>query len=173
MICMSHQPAPQYENPAESKLDRINQTAYWSGSVATAVVAGLAAVLAVVVLNKVLKIALLTPPLSDNLSVGYGFTAFLAGLIAAILLIVLLLSTPAPLVFFGWIVGLVTVTVAALAFSKPGSVKTHCATAGIWLLVGLIIGTTLITIAGRTVRPAGTVPPLPPGARPSGTPPMI
>lgn len=146
----------------------IDNGRYWSGAAATTVVAALAAVLAVVVIDEVLDYRLLLP-FGDSPLSTYLLAAVLAAVVAAILLYGLALSTPRPLVFFGWIVTLVTLTFMALPFSRVTSWESKISTACVVALIGIIIGTTLTAVAHRTVKvridPAPT-PPGPPAPRP-------
>jgi hypothetical protein len=72
-----------------------------------------------------------------------------AALVATALVHLLLLSTPRPLTLFGWIVGLVTTLAVVYPFSTPLSAKV--ATALVDLVLGIVIGSLVSTVASRSV----------------------
>ena len=90
----------------------------WAGGLATAVVAALIAVVGIVIARGIFHIPVLAPNRSgtwgDADTVTYALAAFGVGLFATALMHILLLATPSPFTFFGWILGLSTL-VAALA----------------------------------------------------------
>nr|MDQ2876338.1 DUF6069 family protein [Actinomycetota bacterium] len=128
----------------------------WSGGAATAVVAGLIALVGVLVARWLLAIPLLSPK-SDG---AYGdahttevvLVAVAAALVATALLNLLLLGTPRPLAFFGWIIGLATVLVVIVPFRTTAPVSAKLATAVVGLVIGIAIGTLLTGVASRSVR---------------------
>jgi hypothetical protein len=88
-----------------------------------------------------------------------------AAIVATGLLNLLLLGTPRPLAFFGWIVALATVLVVVLPFRTTAPFSAKLATAVIGLVIGIAIGTLLTGVASRSIRsqrPGGgfTEPPL-------------
>jgi len=133
----------------------------WPGGVATAVVAGLVALVGVLVCRWLFGIPLLAPK-SDG---AYGdvhttdlvLLAAAAALIATALAHLLLLSTPRPLTFFGWIIGLATVLAVLLPFSTAAPLTAKVATAVVDLVLGVAIGSLISGVAARSVR-------MPPGA---------
>lgn len=125
---------------------------YWAGAVATALVAALAMLVAVIIIDRVLDIGLLQPPFGDSIGWGYVWLGILCSLGAAALLHLLVLSTPRPVVFFGWIVALVTAAAVALPFSTDRSMESKVATAATVLVLGLVIGTVLPMVLERTLR---------------------
>src|SRR5216684_5319529 len=82
----------------------------WSGGVATASVAGLAALVGVLAWRWLFGVPILAPKsdgaYGDVRTTVYVLAAVGAALVATALAQLLLVSTPRPLVFFGWIVGL-------------------------------------------------------------------
>lgn len=76
---------------------------------ATAVVAALAAALGVVVLD-VFDVSLLDPPIGGSRGLGWAGAALVAAVLGGVILLLLVMTTPRPRVFFGWIVFLVTAT---------------------------------------------------------------
>jgi hypothetical protein len=144
----------------------------WPGGMATAVVAGLIALVGVLVCRWLFGIPLLAPK-SDGAYGDVHTTALVllaaaAALVATALAHLLLLSTPRPLTFFGWIIGLATVLAVLVPFSTAAPLTAKIATAAVDLVLGVAIGSLISGVAARSVR-------LPPGSDPGymgGNPPM-
>ena len=130
----------------------IDQGRFWAGVAATAVVAALAATLAVVVLD-VFDVSLLDPPIGSSRWLGWAGAAVVAAVLGGLVLLLLVLTTPRPRVFFGWIVVLVTATAAVLPFTRDATTEAQVATCALCVLIGLVVGTSLGAVAGRTLRP--------------------
>jgi hypothetical protein len=64
----------------------------------------------------------------------------------------LLVSTPRPLVFFWWIVGLATVVVVLYPFSTAAPLSEKAATAAVDLVIGIVIGSLVSGVAERSTR---------------------
>src|SRR5215469_13915154 len=92
---------------------RVDAGRLWSGGVATAVVAGLIALVGVLVARWLFGIPLLAPKqdgaYGDVHTTGLVLMAAAAALVATGIAHLLMLSTSRPLTFFGWIIGLATV----------------------------------------------------------------
>jgi hypothetical protein len=140
---------------------RVDAGKLWPGGVATAVVAGLVALVGVLVCRWLFGIPLLAPK-SDG---AYGdvhttdlvLLAAAAALVATALAHLLLLSTPRPLTFFGWIIGLATVLAVLVPFSTAAPLTAKAATAVVDLVLGVAIGSLISGVAARSVRlPPGT-----------------
>ncbi len=135
----------------------------WSGGVATAVVAGLIALVGVLVCRWLFHIPILAPKrygaYGDAHTTTLVLIAAAAALVATLLAHLLLLSTPRPMVFFGWIVGLVTVIVVVFPFRTGAALSHEIATAALYLIIGVAIGTLIAGVGERSVRtrtvPAG------------------
>jgi len=69
-----------------------------------------------------------------------------------VVLLLLMMTTPQPRMFFGWIVVLVTATAAVLPFTQDASTEAQVASGLLCVLIGLVVGTSLGAVAGRTVR---------------------
>ena len=132
----------------------------WPGGIATAVVAALVAMVGVLVCRWLFGIPLLAPK-SDG---AYGdvhttdlvLIAAAAALVATVLVHLLLLSTPRPLTFFAWIIGLATVLAVLVPFSTAAPLTVKVATAVVDLVLGVAIGSLISGVAARSVRlPAG------------------
>jgi hypothetical protein len=69
----------------------------------------------------------------------------------------LLLFTPRPFAFFGWIVTLVTAVAVLVPFSFDADFAAKLATALIHLFIGIAIGALVYGVAARSLRrPSGT-----------------
>jgi phosphate/sulfate permease len=78
--------------------------------------------------------------------------------VATGLLHLLLISTPRPLKFFSWIIGLATVAAALAPFIGNGTTSSKIATGLINLIVGIAIGTLLTGAARSAMRNRRTYP---------------
>jgi hypothetical protein len=152
-------PPGRGRRPASRPESRIAAGRLWSGGVATAVVAGLIALVGVLVARWLFAIPLLAPKndgaYGDAHTTGVVLIAAAAALLATGVLYLLLLSTPRPLAFFGWIVGLATVLVVIVPFKTSAPLSAKVATAIVSLVIGIAIGTLLNGAASRSVRGAG------------------
>ena len=128
----------------------------WSGGVATAVVAGLIALVGVLVCRWLFNIPILAPKRDGVYGDAHTTTLVLiaagAALVATLLAHLLLLSTPRPMVFFGWIVGLVTVIVVVFPFRTGAALSHEVATAALYLIIGIAIGTLIAGVGERATR---------------------
>jgi type IV secretory pathway TrbD component len=84
--------------------------------------------------------------------VTYALVAFGAGLLATALIHVLLLSTPSPFAFFGWIVGLCTLAAALAPFAAGGDLAPQVTTAFINAAIGIEIWALTASVARRSVQ---------------------
>jgi hypothetical protein len=124
--------------------------------VATAVVAALIALAGILIARWLFTIPILAPKRDGawgDASTGmYVLSAAGAALAATALMHLLLLTTPRPQVFFGWIIALATIVAVVFPFSTTASLAQKAATALVNLVLGFAIGTLLSSVAGRTVR---------------------
>jgi hypothetical protein len=132
----------------------------WPGGIATALVAALVALVGVLVCRWLLRIPLLAPKADgaygDVHTTDLMLLAAAAALVATGLAHLLLLSTPRPLAFFAWIVGLATVLAVLVPFSTAAPLTAKIATAAVDLVLGCAIGSLVSGVAARSVRvPAG------------------
>jgi Family of unknown function (DUF6069) len=140
----------------------------WAGGIATAIVACLVGLVGVLIARWLLGIALLAPTrdgaYGDVHTTGLLLGIAAASLIATLLMHLLLLSTPRPLAFFGWIIGLATVLAVVITFSTAAPLDAKVATAVVVVVLGISIGTLLSGVGARSVRVRVTRPyPPPPG----------
>ena len=115
---------PRYPSgpPASGPPPRVTVNAgrLWAAGVATALVCALIGLVGVLVVRAVFKVALYAP--EEASAVGDIDTGLLciaaagAALVATGLVHLLLLSTPRPLSYFGWIVGLATLAAVVVPF---------------------------------------------------------
>jgi len=152
---------------------RVDAGRLWAGGVATAVVAALAVVAGVLITRGVLDIKVLAPNTGgswgDQTTAVYAGLAAGSALVATALLHALLLGTPHPLAFFGWITGLGVVVSAAAPFTQPATLDSKVFTAIINVIVGVAVITLLSGVgrsAARPVRPPTPGPGMGPGMGP-------
>jgi hypothetical protein len=144
------------EFPASPSSARpLNVGRLWAGGVATAVVAGLVALVGVLVLRAVLRLAVYAPPEAGTLGSSATMlciAAVVAALAATGLAHLLLTTTPRPLTYLSWIVGLATAVAVVVPLVSAGSIVLALAQAVIHLVIGTTIGSLVIT-AARASRP--------------------
>jgi len=146
---------PAGREPASTR-PRVDAGKLWAGGIATAVVAALVALVGVLVCRWLFNVPLLSPK-SDG---AYGdvhtttmvLVAAGAALLATGLAHLLLLGTPRPMTFFGWIIGLATVLAVLLPFSTSAPLDAKIATAAVDLVLGICIGSLISGVASRSVR---------------------
>jgi Family of unknown function (DUF6069) len=128
----------------------------WAGGVATAVVAALIALVGILVARWLFNVPLLAPHRDGawgSASTGeYVLSAAGAALVATALMHLLLLTTPRPQLFFGWIITLATLVAVVFPFSTTASLAAKVSTAAVNLILGIAIGTLVNGVAARTVR---------------------
>ncbi len=144
----------------------------WAGGVATAIVAALVAVVGVLIARGLFDVPELASTKAGELAAGSVATYAGLAALAALLAHLLLLSTPRPLQFFGWIMFLLIVAAALSPLLTDSSTSVKLATAAINLAIGVAIATLVSSMARSAVRSAarraypgpGQPPPYPPGA---------
>ena len=123
---------------------------------ATAIVAALIALVGILVARWLFTIPILAPrrdgAWGDASTAGYVLSAAGAALVATAIMHLLLLTTPRPQVFFGWIIGLGTIIAVVFPFSTTAPVDQKFATALVNLILGIAIWTLTLQVAGRAVR---------------------
>ncbi|MGE5290941.1 MAG: DUF6069 family protein [Micromonosporaceae bacterium] len=141
--------------PAAGRRRAVNAGRLWAGGVATAVVAALIAIVGILIARGIFDIAVLAPKKSGTWgnanTVTYALVAFGAGLLATALIHVLLLSTPSPFTFFGWILGLGTLAAALAPFAAGGDLAPKVTTAVINAVIGIGIWSLTASTARRSV----------------------
>ena len=179
------QPADTWQYPAQSGRQQVEAQAQpaglaprsrpmvdasrlWAGGFATAVVAGLVALVGVLASRWLFAIPILAP--KQDGAYGDATTTALVLIAAAIALLatglvhLLVLSTPRPLAFFGWIFGLATVLVVLLTFRTGAPLPQKAATAVVYLILAVAIGSLVSGVAERSVSGGnGQIAAYPPG----------
>lgn len=153
-----NEPQPEHPGAGRPHTPRLQVDAgrLWPGGVATAVVAGLVALVGILVCRWLFGIPLLAPKqdgaYGDAHTTALVLLAAAAALIATALVHLLMLSTPRPLTFFGWIIGLATVLAVLVPFSTTAPLTVKIATAVVDLALGIAIGSLVSGVAARSVR---------------------
>ena len=135
---------------------RMNGARLWSAGLATAVVAALIALVGVLIVRALLRIDLYAPhaagAFGSSDTVILCVVAALAALAATGLAHLLIVSTPRPLSYFSWIVGLVTAAAVVVPFTYSASAAVAFAQAVIHLVIGLAIGSLVSGAAASAMR---------------------
>ena len=131
---------------------------YWGGALATALVAALVGVVGVLVLEAILDVDLVVkdPAGVGNDYLAYGLGGFVAAVAAAGLLHLLVVSTPRPRAFFGWIMALGIVVVALLPLTWTSDTTSALCTGLVNLLIGIAIWSLLAGVLSRTAAVVST-----------------
>jgi hypothetical protein len=126
----------------------------WAGGAASTVVAGLVALVGVLVSRWLFKVPVLAPrqdgAYGDVRTTALILAAMAAALAATGLVHLLMLGTLRPLLFFGWIVALVTTIAVIFPFSTTAALDAKIATAAVSLAIGIAIGTLVGGVATRS-----------------------
>jgi hypothetical protein len=132
----------------------------WSGGAASAAVAGLVALVGVLVARWLFNLPVLAPSqdgaYGDVRTTVLVLVAAAAALAATGLVHLLLISTPRPFLFFGWIVALVTTLVVVYPFSTTALLDAKIATAAVNLAIGAMIATLVGGAAARSIVSLGS-----------------
>jgi Family of unknown function (DUF6069) len=148
-------PMPR-QDPEPEPRRRLDARPLWSGGVATAVVAALIALVGILVCRWLFNVPILSPrgegAWGNASTVGYVFAAAACALVATALMYLLLLSTPYPRVFFGWIIGLATIVAVVFPFSSTAPTSQKIATGLLNLVLGIAIGTLIAEVSRRATR---------------------
>src|SRR6516164_10505859 len=173
-IRRAEEPSPEPSGPTRW----VDPGALWAGGVATAVVAALIALAGILIARWLFTIPILAPKQDGawgNASTGmYVLAAAGAALVATAIMHLLLLTTPRPQLFFGWIIALGTLVAVVFPFSTTAPLEQKVATATVNLVLGFAIGTLINGVAARAIRrrrPSGyqsSPPPYPPPSRTPG-----
>jgi hypothetical protein len=127
----------------------------WAGGAASAVVAGLVALVGVLVSRWLFKVPVLAPrqdgAYGDVRTTALILATMAAALVATGLVHLLMLGTLRPLLFFGWIVALVTTITVIFPFSTTAALDAKIATAVVSLAIGVATGTLVGGVAARSV----------------------
>ncbi|KQR10515.1 DUF6069 family protein [Cellulomonas sp. Leaf334] len=132
---------------------------YWAGVVATALVTALIGLVGVLIVDQILDIELVVKDIFGTESTGAAFVVggVLSSVLAGGLLHVLVLSTPKPRAFFGWIMFLATLTAALLPLTWTDVLESSIASGLVNAVIGIAIWTLLLGVLSRTLRPGTLV----------------
>ena len=127
---------------------------FWAGALATVVVCALIGLVAAFLLGEVFELDLQSPP--DLFGSGSDMVAWtvmggLFALIASVVLHLLVMSTPRPRTFFGWVVALATVILAAAPFAGDFEAVPAALAALVWIIIGIATWSLLTGVLGRTL----------------------
>jgi hypothetical protein len=158
-----YRPAPQPRRPV------LNSGRLWAGGAATAVVAALIAIAGILIGRGIFDVEVLAPKgngvWGDASTIWYALGAAAAALVATGLIQVLILTTPRPMLFFGWVMALATVVAMLAPFVTEEDKGSRFYTAGLNFILGVAIGSLVAGVARSALRPAVIAPnrrPMPP-----------
>jgi hypothetical protein len=148
-------PMPR-QDPEPEPTRRVDARPLWSGGVATAVVAALIALVGILISRWLFTVPILSPrregAWGNASTAGYVLAAAGCALAATALMYLLLLSTPYPRVFFGWIIGLATLVAVVFPFSTTAPLSQKIATGLVNLVLGVAIGSLIGEVSRRATR---------------------
>ncbi|GIE47151.1 hypothetical protein Ani05nite_06850 [Amorphoplanes nipponensis] len=155
-----------YQSATPRSRPTVNAGKLWAGGAATGVVAALIAVVGILIGRGLFGVDVLAPKgagVWGDASTGwYALGAAVLSLVATGLMHVLLLFTPRPMLFFGWVMTLATVTAMLAPFVTEHDFGSRFFTAGLNFFLGVAIGSLVAGSAHAAMRPA----PVPPAPRP-------
>jgi hypothetical protein len=135
----------------------VNTGRLWAGGAAAALVAAMIALVGILTCRGILGIPVLAPKgqgtWGNANTVSYMLGAAVAALLATALIQALLMFTPSPYTFFGWVVSLATLVAVLLPFAVGAHRDSEFTTAVINLMLGVAIGTLVSGSAHSATRP--------------------
>jgi hypothetical protein len=147
-----------YQSVDPPSRSRVNAGRLWAGGAATAVVAGLIAIVGILVGRGLFNVAVLAPKgagvWGDARTFWYALGAAMLSLVATGLMHLLLLFTPRPMLFFGWVMVLGTVVAMLAPFVTDNDLGSRMFTAGLNFILGVAVGSLVAGSAHAAVRPA-------------------
>lgn len=148
--------AVPYTEGGKARQFDIRADRLWAGGVATAIVAALIAVVGILLIRGVFGVPVLAPEgegaWGNANTWNYAIAAALGALLATGLMHMLLLFTPRPWRFFGWIMALVTVIGVLGPFATGAEMSAKVATATLNLVLGAAIWSLVVGTAHSAVR---------------------
>ncbi|GID43960.1 hypothetical protein Aca07nite_12350 [Actinoplanes capillaceus] len=148
----------------------VNAGKLWAGGAATAAVAALIAIAGVLLGRGLFNVDVLAPKgqgVWGDASTGwYALGAALAALAATGLVHVLIITTPRPMRFFGWVMALATVVAMLAPFVTDESLGSRVFTAGLNFVLGVAIGSLVAGTAKTAIVPVPAHPAPRPYPRP-------
>jgi hypothetical protein len=129
----------------------------WAGGAAAALVAAGVAVVGFLLVRGVFDLPILGVErggaVFEPSMLTYALLAGLGAVLATALMHLLLLTTPRPRTFFGWIIGLATAAAMIVPFTLDQPWPAKLATAGLNFFIGLVTGVLVSMSARSAVRP--------------------
>ncbi|PSL02805.1 hypothetical protein CLV30_109113 [Haloactinopolyspora alba] len=146
------------DTPNDPARQSVDAGRLWAGGGASALVAALIAVAGIVIVRALFDVPVLAPE-GDGVwgnanTWWYAIGAAVAALAATGLVHVLVNTTPRPLRFFGWVIGLVTVIAAVAPFTPDAELSAQLATSAINVVIGVAIGSLVSGSAHSAMRTA-------------------
>ena len=149
----------QVPRPTAAQRPVLDAARLWTGGLATALVAALTGLVGILVVR---VIALYVPEIPAHALGTSSGTILLctiaagAALVATGIAHLLLVSTPRPMAYLGWIVGLATAAAAVLPLTTGTPIVAALILGVINLVIGLAIGTLVTGAAHSATRGAGS-----------------
>jgi hypothetical protein len=127
----------------------------WAGGAASALITGLVALVGLLVSRWLFNLPVLAPrqdgAYGDVRTTALILVAVAAAIVATGVVHLLMLGTLRPLMFFGWIVALVTTIAAIFPFSTAAGLDAKIATSLVNLAIGIAVGTLVGGVAARSI----------------------
>jgi hypothetical protein len=127
----------------------------WAGGAASALITGLVALVGLLVSRWLFNLPVLAPrqdgAYGDVRTTALILVAVAAAIVATGVVHLLMLGTLRPLMFFGWIVALVTTIAAIFPFSTAAGLDAKIATSLVSLAIGIAVGTLVGGVAARSI----------------------
>lgn len=146
-----------YEPAAAPQRPSVNAGRLWSGGLATALVAALISIVGILLTRGLFDVPVLAPKgegvWGSANTFWYAFGAACASLVATGLMHVLLLTTPRPMLFFAWAIGLATLAGMLAPYMVEASTASRVCTSLLNLVLGAAIGSLVAGTAQAAVRP--------------------
>lgn len=141
--------------PHSSNESRVKAGRVWGGGLATALVAAGVALVGLLVIRGVLDIPVLTPsdgdPLFNEAAGWLPALSAVAALVATGVLHLLMLSTPSPRAFFGWIVVLAVAVIVLRTFMTEAELLERAASGALYIVIGVAIFSLLSGVASNAL----------------------
>jgi hypothetical protein len=151
---------PRDEYPVATPRPALDATRLWAGGMASAVVAALVGLVGVLVVQVLVQVVPAAGHAGGAFSAAATTTLCLTAAGAALattgLVHLLVVSTPRPLAYLGWIVGLVTAAAAVLPLVGGAPLAMAAAEGVINLVIGLAIGSLVAGAAAGAMRSGRT-----------------
>jgi len=145
-----------YESAGQPPRPTVSAGRLWAGGAATAVVAALIAIVGILVGRGLFGVQVLAPEgagvWGDADTGWYALGAAVCALAVTALMHLLLLYTPKPMRFFGWVMTLATVVAMLAPFVTAEALGSRLYTAGLNFVLGVAIGSLIAGTAHTAVQ---------------------